>query len=296
MKTRLNDLLYANAARFIEAGAAQNMQRIGVSKDDPKFKAALKHQCDLLKQAKLFLVEHNFHDHKIEVVETIDTALLDYALPFKTCYFELNSKDDSLGTVGPEEDPSKYGIHAILINEICPETFSGWLFIDTNGVPGIMPFIIGQKANAIVDAVTPNIDETRSAARNSEKIAGILVDKICRYIHSCHMGVESIFRTVNHKTITFGKSLHKVDHIIRLKQVVSRDYPEPAFSREIDWDMRWWVRGHWRRLPSPEIPGKGRDGLYTVKGFTWVTEHLRGPEDKPIRKSTYILGDTHAPQ
>jgi len=48
------------------------------------------------------------------------------------------------------------------------------------------------------------------------------------------------------------------------------------------------VRGHWRKH---EGIGKDREGIYGVEGFTWVSEHVRGPGNLPLVKKVRILED-----
>lgn len=57
-------------------------------------------------------------------------------------------------------------------------------------------------------------------------------------------------------------------------------------GRAIDWSSRWLVRGHWRKH---EGLGKNRTGDYCVDGFTWVTEHERGPEGAPVVQKTRLI-------
>lgn len=57
-------------------------------------------------------------------------------------------------------------------------------------------------------------------------------------------------------------------------------------TKEVDWSHRWEVRGHWREVKGI---GKDREGNYTIVGSTWVVNHVRGPEEKPIIKKTYIV-------
>lgn len=58
-------------------------------------------------------------------------------------------------------------------------------------------------------------------------------------------------------------------------------------GREVDWSHRWEVRGHWRTIKGI---GKDRDGNYNVMGFTWINNFVKGPENKPIIKKTYLVG------
>jgi hypothetical protein len=57
-------------------------------------------------------------------------------------------------------------------------------------------------------------------------------------------------------------------------------------GKTIDWSHRWEVRGHWRIVKGI---GKDRDGNYTVMGFTWVNNFVKGPEKAPLIKKTYIV-------
>lgn len=44
------------------------------------------------------------------------------------------------------------------------------------------------------------------------------------------------------------------------------------------------VRGHWRTLENSEALGKDRQGNRIVKGFTWVTEYIKGDESNLVKK------------
>lgn len=289
---KLDDLLYTHASKVMEHFTLKTQLPLGTKSND--IVSLIRDHAKILSAAQLFLVEQNFYDYKEEKLDGLKVDHLDYALPFKTCFFELNDKDLGLSEAKSEDGSVSFGIHALLVDEVFPLNYKGWLFVERDEVPDAIPFLIGPSLADTRLRLYAGMESHHLAPRKTEMeqwtcIAGLLLDKLCTYIHSCHLGVEPIYRTVNMKTRTLGKNLHKINHIIRLKPMTHTDYPEPAFSREIDWDMRWWVRGHWRKLPSAETPGKDRAGNYNVKGFTWVIEHLRGPEDKPIRKSTYKL-------
>lgn len=44
------------------------------------------------------------------------------------------------------------------------------------------------------------------------------------------------------------------------------------------------VRGHWRTLDNAESIGKDRQGNRIVKGYTWVTEYVKGDENNLVKK------------
>lgn len=257
MKT--NDLFYVKSPSIIEHFYANvtHDKRVVFVGDYLRF----------LKDSHLFLIDKN--------ITPVSNEATDIAMPFSLCFFEA--------APGVSLHPT-LNIKALLAAELSPNRLAGYFFDEAGG--NVHVFDVGDLS--FFDAMpTKERDAGTTVGKD-------ILQRICGYIRTCNLGQERIFRTVNLKTRTQGKCLHKIENVIRLKPILHKSYPEPAFSREIDWDMRWWVRGHWRKLPSPEVPGKDRTGEYNVKGFTWVTEHLRGPENKPIRNSTYILGDTNA--
>jgi len=57
-------------------------------------------------------------------------------------------------------------------------------------------------------------------------------------------------------------------------------------NRNITWSHRWPSRGHWRNINGI---GKDRSGDYCVTGHTWVMESIKGPENAPLIKKTYLV-------
>ena len=53
-------------------------------------------------------------------------------------------------------------------------------------------------------------------------------------------------------------------------------------------DHQWEVMGHWRKLKENAI-GKDREGMRTVKGFTWVSSFVKGPEGTALIKKIRII-------
>lgn len=81
------------------------------------------------------------------------------------------------------------------------------------------------------------------------------------------------------------KRFHTINHVIHIcpKKDVS-NYAKG--TKHIDWTHRFSVRGHWRKQNGL---GKDRQGIYCIDGFTWVTEHVRGPEHLPLVKKTRLV-------
>ncbi len=55
---------------------------------------------------------------------------------------------------------------------------------------------------------------------------------------------------------------------------------------EMEWTHQWRVRGHWRARNGI---GKDRMGRYNQGGRTWISDHVRGPEDKPLVEKRRIV-------
>lgn len=84
-----------------------------------------------------------------------------------------------------------------------------------------------------------------------------------------------------------GKAAYRVcvNKIIHIRPKKFKEKTE-YMGQEIDWSHRWRVRGHWRKVSTV---GKNREGEYGIQGFTWVVEHIKGPEELPIIEKTRIL-------
>lgn len=53
---------------------------------------------------------------------------------------------------------------------------------------------------------------------------------------------------------------------------------------------RFLVGGTWVKLHNPSTIGKDRAGAYTMQnGYTWRTEHIKGPKDAPLVKKDRIV-------
>lgn len=82
------------------------------------------------------------------------------------------------------------------------------------------------------------------------------------------------------------RRLLRVKNILHVAMKKERAAYEKKLGKEIDWTHRWEVMGHWRSVRSI---GKDRTGNYTVKGFTWVNPHTKGPEEKRLIKKVRVI-------
>jgi len=72
------------------------------------------------------------------------------------------------------------------------------------------------------------------------------------------------------------RELHKIKDLIHVVLKKEKKTYLANTSRKIDWTHRWEVMGHWRKV---ETIGKDRQGKYGIKGFTWVSAHVKGPDE-----------------
>ena len=56
---------------------------------------------------------------------------------------------------------------------------------------------------------------------------------------------------------------------------VSQKYSKIKPTGKLEYSYSFHVRGHWRCIDENSI-GKDRNGNYNVKGYTWVTEYIKG--------------------
>jgi hypothetical protein len=78
-------------------------------------------------------------------------------------------------------------------------------------------------------------------------------------------------------------------HLARKDQVTP---PVGYLNRRVEWSHRWFVMGHWRKF---EGLGKNREGGRDVEGYTWVTEHTKGPTEAPLVNKVRMMhgGKSH---
>jgi len=94
------------------------------------------------------------------------------------------------------------------------------------------------------------------------------------------IGVRSFKKSGKEKPI---KSIKDVVIISPTKNRIERLPHSPS---SIDWSHRWEVRGHWRKTNGI---GKDRSGAYVISGYTWVSSHVRGPEDAVLIKKKRVI-------
>mgnify|MGYP001565127442 CR=1 FL=1 len=122
-----------------------------------------------------------------------------------------------------------------------------------------------------------------------------IASNICTNIRAIGAYLQTEFVDAYQKSFRSGYKI-KRGKLIKLESkytVIYRKQPnQKLFNKiletsEVEWNYRWRVRGHWRRI---EGIGKDPEGN-KVQGFTWIKECIKGPENKPLLNKPRIVKD-----
>ena len=91
--------------------------------------------------------------------------------------------------------------------------------------------------------------------------------------------LNGVFTKVKYKPSDVIYVLPKKEFDKLPEKITSRVIQKPSYAYE--------VMGHWRKLQSPTSIGKDRQNQRGVRGYTWISAHVRGEGD--IFKKTRIV-------
>jgi hypothetical protein len=100
--------------------------------------------------------------------------------------------------------------------------------------------------------------------------------------NACGISIGNRIKT----KVVDGKLKSVINKIIYIVPKKDRQIFKGPNNQAIDWSHQWEVRGHWRKCSTI---GKDRDGKYLVSGFTWVKDHVKGPEQKDLVIKTRVF-------
>lgn len=190
-----------------------------------------------------------------EQVEPLDYSIpLD--LPFKTCFFEYINRPVTNLERG-------FDITGIYISENSPRDYH-------------LLFLVESKHGQLI--------HFSSDKKIQEHLLGIVRDMLKRF-YSEKLGQASPRRSVKVKTPS-GKVRHRINKVIYVSPKSQIDSLSESEGRDINWSHRWYVRGHWRSIPGKI--GKDREEKL-IPNWTWVTEHIKGPENIEVIKKPHIV-------
>lgn len=263
----------------------------------------------LLKNARIFVIQNDLLAYKpsektvtqiikerISYVDSTDNySNSSCAIPFPVCWFEAGAGSDGLVNFrfntlpGVNHGRFSYATAGMLVKETSPNTYD--LFT--------VEVARDNTLNEDEKDLGSNISIFRNVSSEGIYIAShndagrygaeIALRRYLDAINAGSLGVEICERIVHIPRPDRIKKTrpHTINQIVRIvpKNLKEKTLPLTQ-GAEIDWSHRWEVRGHWRKI---ELLGKDRSGEYCVNGFTWVKDHIRGPEHLPIVKKTRVV-------
>lgn len=197
--------------------------------------------------------------------EAGNTLYKTFDAPFPVFSIEILNGDVTVPSFMDAFEDRQFYTHCILVWEIEPRRYAYYVLgtVDTGG--RVKTFVYQTRTlDALVEAF---VDRINSQACGTEK-------------------VRERVKIGTGKT----KKIHTIRQIVHVRPKSKRPERTEESGREIDWSHRWWRRGHWRQTAKL---GKNREGVYCVEGFTWVSEHEVGPDDKPLIRKTRIVDETN---
>lgn len=132
-----------------------------------------------------------------------------------------------------------------------------------------------------------------------------ITQRFIQRMNSERSGLQRVNERVKRRNASGENVIHKVRRVIHIapERVIKNYSTENKLN--LDFSHRWFVRGHWmyfwldesKGLVDQTKIGKNRAGEYVEVGRTWRSEHIKGPEDKPlIRKARVVTtGSSSSP-
>ena len=214
-------------------------------------------------------------DFEQETIDEDANLILKQPLPFKSQWIEL------VYPLMVAHENHAFICRAVLITERSPEAykvFSVGEIVNPYGEPKFKRFVIG--------STVPILNKEKTQLENflvteSLNAANVVLTAIN---HQPEYGVSKADFVLKKGVGKFAYRNH-INKIIHIRAKTTSEKISYG-GQEIDWSDRWRVRGHWRKISAV---GKDRNGDYGVQGFTWVVEHVKGPEELPIVEKTRIV-------
>jgi hypothetical protein len=211
------------------------------------------------------------------------------ALPFSYCAFSFENMV-GLPIISLKNFPNlkQLLVTCLLIKEISPTEFS--IFIFGQACKTGCDFKYNEnhaiKSHFLMGVFMP-IDGEKEWEDSSPRQIRALLENVALARLNGQLAEEPFHRRA--KLRKNGKFTNqKLSRVIYIrKQKSAGNPPSENVARQIEWKNTWLVRGHWRHI---EGLGKNRAGDYIVKNFTWVKDHVKGPEAAPLINKTRVVG------
>ncbi len=192
--------------------------------------------------------------------------------PFKTCWIQPPDELVTEVKITSESDQTEF-VHGIYLHETAPYVYA-------------FAIVISDRLDSRMLRVKYGALKTETGASEDAFEWRAIFAFLRPFASSHHLGTVKVNERIKFKSDGAKESF-------KIKKVVyvfpggkkSKEQAEKRFV-SIDWSHQWAVRGHWRKINGI---GKDRAGSYCMANFTWVEEHVKGPEDKPLIQKTRII-------
>lgn len=109
-------------------------------------------------------------------------------------------------------------------------------------------------------------------------LLNLVQDKL-ETVNANKSGLVNTSQSVKYKSATGKRTEYKPRSYIYISEHKrSSKKFSTARSAKVRWVEAWEVRAHWRKLSNPDTLGKDRAGNRTVKGYTYVSECVKGKD------------------
>lgn len=209
----------------------------------------------LINGAQSYMFYYDYSDptyFSIEDRKILNVSILD--LPSKTLHIEVGN--GIIGRIGSKQDiqNNKFCIHSLIVHEVSPENYEFLILVNNNSI-----YFFNK-----------NHDQYECLVH--------LTFEVLKNLQKFKIGVQEVKEKIVIKSAK-QKIKRTINKIIHVHPRNWNDETSELLGRQIDYSHRFLVRGHWRKC---NFIGKDREGNYTVNGFTWISEHIKGPENKPL--------------
>lgn len=219
----------------------------------------------------------------LDAILTVDDILSDLSLPFSALFIHIKDKQFLLN--GTLINSNLY----IQTREFDPVRITGTLYEIREDGRSNLPFTVNVKENLLTIS---NSDYVKSGISYGRKEIVSLILETYKYLNSLNKksvlvntptpGRKEYYRRKGKTTLTVPN--RNVYYVLHKDDSKSESYLREHGTGTFEFSHAFKVRGHWRTLQSNESLGKDRNGDRVVKGYTWVTEYIKGDEENLIKK------------
>lgn len=264
-----------------------------ISKKPYIYNSVFKGVLDRLEQTHLFIMGKSYGSLLNQFGDdNYDGSLTGVNLPFEQCYFNMAN---TYLLVKPEGTAR---INGFIAYELAP---------DYNAFVTVVHFQTPMGAYDAPVRFTLNegrltVDADENANEREKRVYGFIVNKIALIVKRVLSEIDNrnfqIVEPTSSDNMTFkyregdrklikAKLRPRMIIYISDKKSFKKDHPDLANRIIRKPEYSWEVMGHYRKLNNPESIGKNRQGEYCIKGYTFVSDYIKGEGE--LRKKVRVL-------